>query len=315
MSADNVNNASACPVKQQPVEKGKKSTKTSDWSPLEWFQRNYLPTTPTATKPSIGDCPVQHDGKLSATHKGGGCPVKHDEKLPASIEEAANHSQAPLPDQRYPLSTHREVSSIPRADDLAAAASHQPKTGEDKNWVYPSQQQIYNAMRRKGYEVEESTIPMVIQIHNSVNERSWNLVKRWERELHGVEEPRLVTILGRPDKLSPKAMFQTYVLQKEPPFDRHDWCVDRGDGVMHRYIIDFYGRDSPVSDNGIPSMALDVRPALDSPGAALDRMHMALRDVFPSIFAVSATRRLLSPRLSSLSKKTDEKKEQNSNQS
>ena len=314
MSSNNANNATTCPVEQQPVEERKTSTNNSGWSPLKWFQRNTLPTPPTATHPTISDCPVQHDDILSTTPTRGGCPVKHDKPLPASIEEAANHAQTPRPDQRFPLSTHREVSSIPRADDLAAAAPHQPKSCEENNWVYPSQQQIYNAMRRKGYEVEESTIPMVIQIHNSVNERSWNLVKRWERELHGVEEPRLVTILGRPDKLSPKAMFQTFVLQKEPPFDRHDWCVDRGDGVSRRYIIDFYGRDSPVSNSGMPSMALDVRPALDSPGAVIDRMHMALRDVFPSIFAVSASRRLLSPWLTSPSKRTNDKEDGNSNQ-
>jgi cytochrome c heme-lyase len=286
MNSNNTKHVATC-----PVDNGTETSQPPSWNPLQWFSARAagsFTSAVAATTANAADCPVKHQSPASGSS--GGCPVKHDGKLPASIEEAANHAQTPRPDQRFPLSTHRQVSSIPRADDMAEAAAHQPKSGEN-NWVYPSQQQIYNAMRRKGYDVEESTIPMVIQIHNSVNERSWNSVKRWERELHGVEEPRLVTILGRPDRLSPKAMFQTYVLQKEPPFDRHDWCVDRGDGVSRRYVIDFYGKDAPSGDDGLPSMTLDVRPALDSPGAAVDRMHMALRDVFPSIFAVAGGKR------------------------
>ena len=48
-----------------------------------------------------------------------------------------------------------------------------------------------------------------------------------------------------------------------PPFDRHDWIVDRC-GTRTRYVIDFYSghTGSPAPTN--LSFFLDVRPALDS---------------------------------------------------
>ncbi len=47
-----------------------------------------------------------------------------------------------------------------------------------------------------------------------------------------------------------------------PPFDRHDWIVDRC-GTRIRYVIDFYaGRSLPGTSQ--VSFFLDVRPAFDS---------------------------------------------------
>lgn len=60
------------------------------------------------------------------------------------------------------------------------------------------------------------------------------------------------------------------------PFDRHDWVVDRC-GRQVRYVIDFYA--GPPTPSGSPSMHMDVRPALDSFGAALDRLRMQWRFV------------------------------------
>lgn len=51
-----------------------------------------------------------------------------------------------------------------------------------------------------------------------------------------------------------------------PPFDRHDWVVDRC-GTQMRYIIDFYtGRSdgAPGSATNNLSFFLDVRPAFDN---------------------------------------------------
>jgi len=254
------------------------------------------------------------------------------------LEEAARHAQTPLVDQKIPLSTQRVISTIPRADELRPAdekrenakhAPHQP--GEGHKWVYPSEQQFYNAMRRKGWEADETTIPAVVQIHNAVNERGWSEVVRWERDLHGNKNPRLVKFLGRPNDTSPKAWINSNLLFYHPPFDRHDWYVDRGDGnEPQRYVIDFYGgqsADSAAVETGFlpsllnrfssssppsssdedsgrpnntasttssttdqaiplrpPSMYLDVRPALDNPEAARDRIHMFFRDAFPGLF-------------------------------
>ncbi len=49
----------------------------------------------------------------------------------------------PAPGQLYPLSTQRMTSTIPKST-----------TGQDREkeeqWLYPSPQMFYNAMRRKG---------------------------------------------------------------------------------------------------------------------------------------------------------------------
>lgn len=246
---------------------------------------------------------------------------------PASLEEAARHPQVPRPDQTVPLSTVRTVSTIPRGgedevptvDGAAAAAaaggskkgcapSHQPPSAP--KWVYPSEQQFYNAMRRKGWEIpDEATVPWIVQIHNAVNERGWAEVRRWESTLHDCDSPTLVRFMGRPSDLSPRAWFNSNVLMYRPPFDRHDWFVDRGDGRgARRYVIDFYeGNDAngggssskgeassptPGGEAGEggaalrpPAMYLDVRPALDDADAVADRAKMFVRDAFPGLFS------------------------------
>jgi Cytochrome c/c1 heme lyase len=129
----------------------------------------------------------------------------------ASLEEAAKYAQTPQPDQRFPLRTDRQVSSIPRGSTncinnmsedsppvqqqqlphhqatihAAAAAddgAYNATTLHKKNhWIYPSEQQLYNAMRRKGWQnVPVDSIPTVLQIHNSINERTWDKVLEWE---------------------------------------------------------------------------------------------------------------------------------------
>ena len=301
-----------------PIDHNTHKVISSAWSPLNWFNSfSTKPESPSLPKnagdqAASGGCPVKHD------QPGGGCPVVHEGSqgtpfsLPASLEESARHAQSPHPDQRIPLSTHRAVSSIPRADELRddkAVAPHQPAEG--RTWVYPSEQQFYNAMRRKGWNgIDESTIPLVVQIHNSVNERGWSHVRRWERVIHNNPDPRLVKFLGRPKDMSPRAFINTYLLWYKPPFDRHDWYVDGGDNKPpRRYVIDFYnGSDAtsntgsgfvssilnrlrgqpeqhpPPMSAGLPSMYIDVRPALDSSEALLDRIKMCLIDQFPGIY-------------------------------
>lgn len=57
----------------------------------------------------------------------------------------------------------------------------------------------------------------------------------------------------------------------KPPFDRHDWVIDRcGKEVV--YIVDFYNGQSV---NGMPSVYLDARPQLTVEGA-IDRVRVAM---------------------------------------
>ena len=60
----------------------------------------------------------------------------------------------------------------------------------------------------------------------------------------------------------------------EPPFDRHDWYVQRqlsqGQTQEVRYVIDYYS--APPEPTGEPVFYLDVRPAVDGPTAAAERL-------------------------------------------
>ncbi|QKX54917.1 uncharacterized protein TRUGW13939_02007 [Talaromyces rugulosus] len=206
-------------------------------------------------------------------------------------------SQERAANQTVDLPVEREISSIPRAD------------GADGNWEYPSPQQMYNAMLRKGYtDTPQDAVESMVAVHNFLNEGAWTEIVEWEqifakglksgwdRCRHGnenlstelarerltsdEEQPSLIRFQGRPRDLSPKAR----VLQAlgwlypekygtEPPFDRHDWYVSRqtpsGEKEV-RYVIDYYS--APPEPTGEPVFFLDIRPAVDTPTAAVERL-------------------------------------------
>lgn len=249
--------------------------------------------SPSSTEISLdsstsGKCPVDHKAGASSLWKVLGVkPAKQeaplssrDEELQkkntsASLEEAAKHAQTPHPTQRLPLSTYRSESSIPRGQQ--DEVPHHQLGAKTNKWVYPSEQQVFNAMKRKGWEgVEEESIPSFLQIHNSVNEKSWRLVQEWEHS-----DVQLVRFEGRPKDLTPKAWIWSKLLFQDAPFDRHDWYVDNGTEKEKRYVLDFYMTDDKRS--GLPRVDVDVRPALDTPNAFIERGQRILMDIFPGI--------------------------------
>ncbi|KAJ5222583.1 Cytochrome c heme lyase [Penicillium citrinum] len=211
----------------------------------------------------------------------------------------ASISQERAPNQTVDLGVDREVSSIPRGDS-------------EGNWEYPSPQQMYNAMLRKGHtDTPQDAVESMVAVHNFLNEGAWNEIVGWERtfakglgpgwekcrrgeenlgfelmkeELMGrvdeATEPRLIRFQGRPKELSPKAqIFQALgwvypsKFETNPPFDRHDWFVQRqtpNGSKEVRYVIDYYS--GPPEPTGEPVFYLDIRPALDSPTAAVERL-------------------------------------------
>ena len=126
-------------------------------------------------------------------------------------------------------------------------------------------------------------MPAVVAIHNNMNESTWRRVLEWEA-LHSAEcaAPKLLRFMGRPDELTPKARVKVALGLADPPFDRHDWTIERPppDGSSEepdrvRYVIDFYtGRQDSSRADGSVAFHLDVRPALDSFGAVVDRARM-----------------------------------------
>ena len=95
--------------------------------------------------------------------------------------------------------------------------------------------QFWNAMVRKNkvQGSSEDDMDMVVAIHNNMNESTWREVLEWEA-LHssgadsGESVPKLVRFTGRPDENSPKSLLKQWLFGCPPPFDRHDWVVDRG---------------------------------------------------------------------------------------
>ena len=61
--------------------------------------------------------------------------------------------------------------------------------------------------------------------------------------------------------MTPKARVNT-LLGYQPPFDRHDWVVDRC-GTKVDYVIDFYAGRDEGKGKGL-NFYLDVRPKLNT---------------------------------------------------
>eukprot|EP00053_Salpingoeca_punica_P015138 m.138576 g.138576 ORF g.138576 m.138576 type:complete len:235 (+) comp16633_c0_seq3:44-748(+) len=221
-----------------------------------------------------GGCPVMHKGDAAAaggSEAGSSCPVMRGDKVNPDNLMLLEEKQKPTEGQKMPLPTERVKSTIPRAEFLAP---HQ--TGDAKVWEYPSEQMFYNAMKRKGWKPQEEDMPTVVKIHNMVNERSWEQVMIWEK-MHPetADKVKLKRFMGRPDDLSPKARLRQ-LLGYKPPFDRHDWIVDR-DGKEVRYVIDFYNGHTTDERAGF---YVDARPAVDDVGSFVDRVRMNFRKIF-----------------------------------
>ena len=216
--------------------------------------------------------------------------------------------------QKCALPVEREVSSIPRGCE-----QHMSIDSSQGNWVYPSPQQMYNAMLRKGYsDTPSDAVEAMVAVHNFLNEGAWAEIVEWERRfssglgngwrlsrfgeegsLSGAmiasspdlspEQPKLLRFMGRSEAITPKAQMMqaaSHIAPNyfggPPPFDRHDWFVERrtphGTKREVRYVIDYYS--AGVEPTGEPIFYLDIRPALDGPTAAAERLIRWGRDVW-----------------------------------
>lgn len=53
------------------------------------------------------------------------------------------------------------------------------------NWEYPSPQQFYKALVRKGWDFPEQHAESMVVLHNRLNEYAWDRVLQWETRFHG----------------------------------------------------------------------------------------------------------------------------------
>lgn len=229
-------------------------------------------------------CPVDHSQRSTWIQKMGGnphkeaaeaqeatgaaeaCPVDHSARArwmesvkvstkgaPEAIEVDGCTSdklkEEPKFEANSNLPLEREISSIPRTDTRT-------------NWIYPSQKQFFEAMKRKKWNPEANDMLTVVPIHNHVNELAWRHILNWER--YNLESSNqkcggisLTSFKGDLKKLTPRAWIKSSLFGQEKPFDRHDWTVDRC-GVEVPYVLDFY------SEGEKGGVFVDVRPKINS---------------------------------------------------
>ncbi|GAA5955396.1 hypothetical protein JCM21900_005362 [Sporobolomyces salmonicolor] len=293
------------------------------------------PAPPSAAAQPPPGCPMHQPAPAPPP----GCPMHNSSSDSSAPPAFADHAprgrvnalnnipdlaQAPSPGQKTFLPLERTISSIPRAPSASSSASACPvahgsagaaseKPKEDQ-WEYPSPQQFYNALVRKGWETPEESVEMMVNIHNWLNEEAWAQVRKWEEKYDGGDRSSLASFQGRPQELSPKARYHLFMGKIMPnlyasirPFDRHDWVVHRpnpaasgGSSYMsggatlpytsHRYVIDYY--HLPDDQDGNPVFSLDVRPAVDDLAAVQDRISEWWKIKKGSLFGASESSNL-----------------------
>jgi cytochrome c heme-lyase len=145
---------------------------------------------------AVVKCPVDHRSEFTKE-----CPVDQTAQNAQSTWNAllpkSNKNTSSSFGTNAPLSTHRELSSIPKTDD--------------GNWVYPSEAQFFTAMARKNHNPQPADMKTIVPIHNAVNERAWGVVMRWEAGRGGevCGGIRLINFKGKPGRMSPKARWKS----------------------------------------------------------------------------------------------------------
>lgn len=270
------------------------------------MHKSRKPSPPPAQPPPMPDaasaCPYKPSAPVSLPTSAGATPSYISKLNPLNYMPSNLSNQREASQQSVHLPLDREASTIPRGDGTGT-------------WEYPSPQQMYNAMLRKGYtNTPAEHVESMVAVHNFLNEGAWEEIREWERRFsgglgkgwefckHGEEgaarqaaldalrrsrrgqedpEPKLLKFMGRPNEPTPKARMLGFMawlypsmFPDNPPFDRHDWYVQRhslnGRSEEKRYVIDYYS--GPPEPTGEPVFYLDVRPAVDGPTAACERM-------------------------------------------
>ena len=138
-----------------------------------------LQPQPSAPSSKPAQCPVQHGQSplsgLGGSNNGAAAAAaatpRTDELNPLNQMPTLSHQMAP--GQTTELPTERTTSTIPRPN------------AEEKVWEYPSPQQFYNALVRKGWETPEEHVETMVDIHNFLNEEAWQQVLKWESSQRG----------------------------------------------------------------------------------------------------------------------------------
>lgn len=144
-------------------------------------------STPPAPTLPAGHPPV---GGSIAGQPPAQCPMHQGTEVLNPDNNMPRLSQSPAPNQAIELPIERTESSIPRAPSPDGSS-------EPTRWEYPSPQQFYNALARKGWETPEEHVVTMVEIHNFLNEMAWKEVLRWEAMSNPCVQSRTPNSEGR----------------------------------------------------------------------------------------------------------------------
>lgn len=177
-------------------------------------------SSPSSASPSTSFAPAPPALRPEAdAQRPAACPVQHNGGNASlnPLNQMPNLSHERAPGQLTDLPTSRTSSTIPRPSaaktPLSANASPEntapgyaaSESLKEDVWEYPSPQQFYNALVRKGWETPEDSVEMMVEIHNFLNEQAWRQVLGWEGRHAGGQDAILARFQGNPGKLSPRA--------------------------------------------------------------------------------------------------------------
>eukprot|EP00054_Salpingoeca_dolichothecata_P000934 m.17948 g.17948 ORF g.17948 m.17948 type:complete len:224 (-) comp11550_c0_seq1:239-910(-) len=186
------------------------------------------------------------------------CPVPHNKRKGyLGFSEPPDTPDRPLqgiPCQRAKVvknESPEDVNDIVPPSTIPAAGRGNSDDG--KEWLNPSANQLFRALKRKDKPIEHEDALSVAAIHELVTSQSWANILEYE-DLHYRQctNPVLARFQGMDGIYSPKARFFN-LLGVNLPFDRHDWVVNRC-GKEVRYIIDYYSNEDG-------DYFIDARPA------------------------------------------------------
>lgn len=158
-----------------------------------------------------------------------------------------------------------------------------PATGrgnsdQGEEWLNPSANQLYRALKRNDKAIDYSDAMPVAQVHAIVTEETWRQILDYEA-LHWktCKEPKLARFEGLDGCYTFKAKFNHHILGNPWPYDRHDWWVDRC-GKEIRYIIDYHATPTGQKDDegdDVFDYTIDTRPAPTLTGL-WDRLRLSI---------------------------------------
>ncbi|KAH0390480.1 cytochrome c heme lyase, partial [Aureobasidium melanogenum] len=151
-------NASAAPPPGCPMHKPAADAATA-------------PPPSVVTKPSdsASACPYVPPTEAQKQEPSAGSPSYISKLNPLNYMPKSISNQRDHDEQSVDLPLEREASTIPRGDGQGM-------------WEYPSPQQMYNAMLRKGYtDTPAEHVESMVAVHNFLNEGAWQEIVEWER--------------------------------------------------------------------------------------------------------------------------------------